>query len=244
MDTCTQCQHRGNDVDVGVCFFCAHNTSRELAVFGHLMLKALGRHAPIKNAEKKAEAKADGRAKLYPAKPDDLGLSTPRDVYNALLEPRFEELVKTKRGFDELAVALAIVRGAAFKAEEPWTYGVADVVDIRAMVGAYSPAQIARAIVAASKDSFWSTKGAIKFRSLRENMPALLSARTAAAGTASKERRAQVLALIKERIATLKTLSPLDAAEHEDRDLTRLDVETLASFAETIKGEIAKWTKW
>jgi hypothetical protein len=43
-------------------------------------------------------------------------------------------------------------------------------------------------------------------------------------------------------MSTLKTLSPLDAAEHEDRDLTRLDVETLASFAETIKREIAKCT--
>lgn len=243
--TCTTCKHRGADVnDVGQCFFCVRALTVESARLGHALLLALGRRAPAADAEAKAERKQEGKAKVYHATPDALGLTDARAVYDALVGSEAFARLDEAAVMERFMVALAIVRGAAFKSEQPWTYTVGDCVDVRALVSAsYTPAQLARAIVAASKTPFWREQKGITFKALAKHIGSLLAAQPSRAGTATKERRAEVMESIAAKLKALDEHDPITAIDFHEVDLSRMDVGSLAEFAGRVDRELQRWVK-
>ena len=246
MKTCPTCGHRGDDVGVA-CYFCLGGNSAEFSRLGHSLLRALGRKPPAIDKEAKEAVKAtkaaDARAKVYPAKPEDLGLTTPQEVFSALVSSDAFSDVESQAGRRKLYLALAIVRGGAFKHEPPFTFCVQDVPDLQAIIAAYAPAQMARAIVAASRDGFYASKKTITFRELAQKMPALLAAPASRTGTASKERRAELMDATTAAIEALDAFDPMTAAEYRELDRSRMDVGTLDDMLRKVTADVAKWGK-
>jgi len=234
---CKTCQHAGADVDAdAACHFCrvdANNptSSRHM----HALLAALGKKAPSVEAKKPAPSKA----RLYTPTAAGLGLDDDRAVWRALMDETLGD-PSPAEGYDRVMRGLAIVRAACFSHDRA-SYTVADCVLMRtAFEAGETPKRAAMAIAKAKDDPFYAKAKGITFPHLREKIPQLLAAQSAAATTA-KDVRAQAIKDIADGLVEVRRCAPLEFARL-DVVVENMSTEALVAHAAAVKKEIAKWT--
>jgi hypothetical protein len=237
---CRICGHKGVDVDAAArCHFCrADETSPTSSRHMHALLAALGKKAPGIDAETKAEAAKTSRARMYEATPEQLGCTTPREVWDGIIGGTLKLDPSTAEGFDRIMRALSVMRGASFK-HPKCTYGVADCTHVRAALGVHDVPTLARAIVAASKNKWFASRKTITFVELKDKAPELL-AESSTLTTATDARRTAADACIVD-INELKRVSPVDGAEL-DINLGMLGLDAIRAHHDIVKQRIAQWT--
>lgn len=238
---CTNCGHQGVDVDdEHRCHFCRADTASPTSSrHMHALLAALGKRAPAADKATRDQTKQDARQRAYTATPEQLGCSTVREVWGLVMSGHIDG--QTAEDFDRLMRALAIIRGASFD-HEVAQYVVPDCPPVRAALTAgRTPAQLMRAIVAASKDPWFAKRKTITFRELVEKAPALLAAPSAAANTRVDE-KARAIAACQRDIDLLKEHSAVDGAEM-DIALEVLSLEAIATHHARVKQGLARWTR-
>lgn len=236
---CRNCGHKGVDVDDNArCHFCrADDTSPTSSRHMHALLAALGKKAPALDAKERAEKTQAGRARIYEATPEMLGCASAADVWHSLQAGTLG-LDDTAAGFERTMRALAVIRAACFKHEKA-TYTATDCPHVRAALAVHSVQVLAKAIGAAAKDKWFSSKKSITFVELKDKAPMLL-AEASKLSTSTDARRLAADAVVAD-IAKLKTLSAVDAAEL-DINLGMLGLDAIRAHHETVKRRIAEWT--
>jgi hypothetical protein len=236
---CTECGFTSREsAEETKCFFCKRGNSKELSILGHSILHALGKKAPTASKAETEERKKERAAKNYIAKIEDTGFTSTKDAYMAIVGNKFDGEMNAET-FNRLLISLVIIRGDAFKHAKPYVFQASDAVLLRELLKAFTPARIAKAIIAASQDEFWKNKS-FTFQVMPKHINALLVKKQnqSKAGDATKERRAQVMNEITMCIEKMKETAPFDAVEFEQVDRSMMDIGTLEILLKQLKSKL------
>jgi hypothetical protein len=221
---CNTCKENSLYDDVE-CFFCHQGVNKELAVFGGVLMRALNKPLPKKDKKEKK----DSNIKLYSCSIEQTGYTTPRELAIAIGEGKLNDIK-----FEDKINAIGIIKGESFKEEKPFTYTVKDSIDIRSVLAHYSIIQVTRAIINASKDEFFSSKG-LSYNALRNNISRLLISKKD-----KKENKESLKDSIIKAIDKLSKSNPFEADDFASIDrsyMTESELESLLSEINKVIGE-------